>query len=799
MVSAIVRKSYRDLSKKKARTFFTIVTIALGVMGMSLFAVEPLADRGVLEEMDKANMANVRVTVNDINLTMDNIIELEGLDNIDEVETRAIYLTKVKIGNRWNNAIMLGLVDYNDQKVDHVYTSSGDTPTDFQVLSENGNSINGIHDWKKGTTITVKDSSGIERSMAVTGVGKSMTISGATTEGFAVFYSTVNTIRQLSGIEGYNLVSFDLKKTEDADIESTIEDIRNYLSDPEKVEEPVVAFANLPEVRKNDEWPGSEFLDQLMGFMYTLTILSLLASVFLISNTMNTIISEQKKEIAQMKAIGATKNQVFRSYLLTSGIMGFVGATIGAVMGIFITYFVLNTLGRPFGFEIDLMVHFPTVILSFFVGIGLVIGASMPALIRSSGVPVREGLESHGIAGAYGKGGFDRLLLRTKKMPRTVQMGLRNISRKKGRSASTIIQVAMAVGVFLGLVTFGYSLQIAVSGAWADRSFDILTYHDGSGGKTMTEDMAASFYEIDGIEAVEPFMITGAQIGERNVEIWGYVQDTTSWDYGKTMSKGRWFSQDDHEQNRTVLVIGEALAEFEDLEVGDNIPVMTATGEFEFTIIGLQSSLMDNGQSVQAPLSTLQHVLQKNNTVSGFFIHTTSKDHDDIDRVSTMVEEHLLDKGFVVNNQIHYVMEERNKVQNQGIMDLFMIISLLVVFISMIGLMSTLTMNILERTKEIGMMRCIGSKANDIRLVFGSEGIFLALIGWIIGIPAGYMIGYYISMLVEESMKLTMTFYFPLIYLFWSFIIAMIGTILIIQAPLFRAVRFKPGDALRYQ
>ena len=83
MFSAIVRKSFRDLSKRKARTFFTILTIALGVMGVSLFAVTPLADKSALTEIEKANMANVRISVTDVNLTESNLHELEDIDNVD--------------------------------------------------------------------------------------------------------------------------------------------------------------------------------------------------------------------------------------------------------------------------------------------------------------------------------------------------------------------------------------------------------------------------------------------------------------------------------------------------------------------------------------------------------------------------------------------------------------------------------------------------------------------------------------------------------------------------------------------
>ena len=61
-----------------------------------------------------------------------------------------------------------------------------------------------------------------------------------------------------------------------------------------------------------------------------------------------------------------------------------------------------------------------------------------------------------------------------------------------------------------------------------------------------------------------------------------------------------------------------------------------------------------------------------------------------------------------------------------------------VVLIVLIGLMSTLVMNILDRTTEIGMLRCIGARARDIKHVFSAEALFLAAIGWIVGVPLGF-------------------------------------------------------------
>jgi putative ABC transport system permease protein len=226
---------------------------------------------------------------------------------------------------------------------------------------------------------------------------------------------------------------------------------------------------------------------------------------------------------------------------------------------------------------------------------------------------------------------------------------------------------------------------------------------------------------------------------------------------------------------------------------------MTATGREGFSIIGIDTGLMDDGQVAYAPLSTMQDVLQLGDGVTGFFLRTDSSDHAAIDRASTTVADGMLGRGYVVDTNILYVLEENNQQRNQVIINLLLIVSLIIVLISLIGLMSTLTMNILDRTREIGMMRCLGARAREIRNMFSSEGAFLSLAGWTVGLPMGFIIANVITAGIAAQMKIRLPLIFPLAYVVWSLVIALLGTVAIIQAPLLRATRLKPGDALRYQ
>lgn len=97
------------------------------------------------------------------------------------------------------------------------------------------------------------------------------------------------------------------------------------------------------------------------------------------------------------------------------------------------------------------------------------------------------------------------------------------------------------------------------------------------------------------------------------------------------------------------------------------------------------------------------------------------------------------------------------------------------------------------------MMRCIGSKGSHLRKVFGSEGLTMALAGGLIGVPLGLLTGHFLNYMIYELIGLDMALVFPIKFVLIAISMTIVLTVLIIQPPLFRAARFRPGDALRYQ
>ena len=143
-------------------------------------------------------------------------------------------------------------------------------------------------------------------------------------------------------------------------------------------------------------------------------------------------------------------------------------------------------------------------------------------------------------------------------------------------------------------------------------------------------------------------------------------------------------------------------------------------------------------------------------------------------------------------------MREQQVAANANITMSITVLGLLIVAISMVALINAITIGILERTREIGVLRSIGARARDVRRIFATEGLVVALLGWTVGVPLGYALARAIGWLAGNAVGLDIAFVFPATHVAVALLGSVILALVVMLAPLRRAVRFKPGEALRY-
>ncbi|HSL65833.1 MAG TPA: FtsX-like permease family protein [Gaiellaceae bacterium] len=793
MLSASLRKSINDLSRRRARTIFTVATLALAVASFSFFAIPPLIDRAMQEEVRSGRLADVTVTMRPVPLGDEQLDELARIPNVAAVEARNSVDIRVLVGERRAAARVIGVRDFADQGVDVVRVESGSLPRAGELLADVQNANVGLHDGSAGDSVRTVAAAGggaAGESFRISGRGRSLPGGEQVQdENVIVFYATAETVARLSGEPGYGTLAFRLRDPGSAAAGQTIGRVRASLR-----EAPGFAgFANLPEVRPPGEWPGKGETERFAQLLGVITAFALLSALVLISNTMTTLVGEQTREIGIMRAVGARRRQVALVYLRTALLLGALGAAVGVVVGIVLSNLLAAYFARTFwavdvGFGVD-----PAVLLvSVLVGLVAPPLAALPAIRRGVGTDLREALEASGSASGSQAGG-DRLLRSLAFLPRTMQIGLRNLGQRTRRSLATVTMVALAVGNLLAFLGVAAAATDASRASWADHLEDVRVWTSGS--KPFDAEADRTIRDTPGVASVQPALVNEVELSGHDAFVWGVPREPL---FRYRIAEGRWFGAEEERAREPVAVIERNLADAAGAEVGEHVTLATAAGSARFRITGIADNQQEDGTVLFVPLTTLRALLERPSGTTTYWIETTSSRQDVVDRTAAAVEDRLAALGYEVGSEITYVAERDEIAANSSLTSTITVLGLLIVAISMVGLANAITTSVLERTREVGILRSLGARSRDVRRIFTTEAVALALGGWLLGVPLGYLLDRLLVRFIWEVIDVRLPVVFPP----WNIAVALVGAVVLSLAitalPIRRATRLRPGEALRY-
>ena len=790
MTSASWRKSVTDLTRRRARTALSVLTLAIAVASISFFAIPTLIDDAMQDEVREGRLADVVLAMRPVELTSEQLAILAALPNVDAIEPRASVDVRVLIGERRAPARVIGVRDLDRQGVDVVRVESGSLPGAGELLADVQDANVGVYDGRAGDTLIVLGGAGEEVPFRISGRARSLPGGEQVQdENVIVLYAPIETVTALGGDRGYGELALRLDDPSPSAARETVEAVGGSLAAvPE-----FGGFANLPAVRAPGDWPGKSDTETFAKLLGVITVLALLSALVLISNTMSTLVAEQTREIAIMRALGARRRQVALVYVRTTLLLGAIGAIVGTLLGIGLSSLLAASFGSTFwaidvGFGIDPVV----VLVSVLVGLVAPPLAALPAIRRGLRLDLRDALEASGAA-LGGQGRLDRALRRIEILPRVAQVGLRNLGRHARRSVATALIVALAVGNLLAVLAMAQAATESTQTAWRDHLEDVQI---STGGRALFDDRSeAAIRSTPGVAEAEAVLKNTVELGGSEAFVWAVEQEPL---FRYRLTEGRWFSGEEVEAREPVAVIERNIAQLKGIDVGDRVLLTTAAGDAEVHIVGIVKNQQENGTALYLPLTTARTLLGRPDTASAYWVKMDSSDPAFVDRTTSLLEDRLAALGYEVSSEIRYVAERDEVAANRSLTTSIAVLGFVIVAISMVGLANAITTNVLERTREIGVLRSIGARARDVRRIFTTEGMVLAIVGWLVGIPLGYALTRLLVWLVWEVVDVRIPVLFPL----WNILIALIGTIVLGLAVLFfpvrRAVRFRPGDALRY-
>jgi ABC-type lipoprotein release transport system permease subunit len=525
--------------------------------------------------------------------------------------------------------------------------------------------------------------------------------------------------------------------------------------------------------------------------------MALLLTCLLILTTMNTMLTEQFKIIGTMKAIGARRGKIMRGYLLTVGIYALIGTALGLALGLFLCTQVANLVAQQTKLDLGPYQPAPSVILFSLVA-GLVIpelAALLPLWIGTR-ITVHQAMASYGIN--TGSAGRKRNgLLRISGVSQTVLLSLRGIFRKPGRALLTIVALMLSATVFMVAQTVNNSINVTGAATrFVNSDFEISL----GAAPIPSQQIVARLRALPNVAQVEPFDHTDVTIADHRTRIYGIPASTHF--YTPQVIAGRWLNE--HELN--TLVISDIAAGRLNEHVGQSITLTQGSSQLSWQVVGIVHDL-ENATGTADPhgrpgsmfttLDNLNDSLRHIPAESASQLELSAHDHNQatLERLHGEIQQ-ALQQAKVWEATVQYASSGLDL--TTVIYALFDTVAITVALVGLLGLTNMLAAEVLERRKEIGILRSLGATGRHIGLIFWVEGLALALIAWIPGfllaVPGSYTMLGVVNANIGPIQFALNPVVIPLTLLF-----IVIVSFLASFGPALRASRLRIGEILRYE
>jgi putative ABC transport system permease protein len=485
--------------------------------------------------------------------------------------------------------------------------------------------------------------------------------------------------------------------------------------------------------------PGHHFAYSIsQGMFFVLSVLgwlTVLLSAVLIVNTITALMSQQTRQIGIMKAVGGETLQIFAMYAVLILIFGSgalliavplankAAQTIGDGMAAWLNFFTATYRGYPSALVQQIIV---ALVVPFL--------AALLPLYNSVRVPVREAFSDYGI-GSNVKPKHKSVSKTALFLPRPMRLSLRNAFRRKARLALTLFTLVLAGAIFIGVFNLWASFDQVIHEIEGYFLADInVSFSRGY----RFDKVAPIALKIPGVSSVEGWLEYPGTLMSEDEDMAGsqivfVAPPSSSTLIDPIISGGRWLEPGDE----NAVVIGNQLQNmFPDLKLGDSLRIKINDRETQWRIVGFYTITGNTDVPlIYTNYEYISHLIGQPGMV--YSLRVITREHDSI--AQTHVNDQLLAlfeaRGVRVSTTQLSADFVRDQTSSTDIFVYFMLVmASLIAVVGGLGLMGTMGINVLERTREIGVMRAIGASNWDIQSIVIVEGIVIGLISWLISI-----------------------------------------------------------------
>lgn len=715
------RKAIGDLRQHRGRTLLAVLAIAVGLAAagtvLDTWALVQVATREGFLASDPV-AATLRVDSVPAGL----IARVRALPGVRDVESRRTTVARIAVNGTTFTAVLFTSDDPSARRIGRLRGASGAWPPADGALTVERSSLDfsGI---AVGETVRLSVDDGAPVDARVSGIARDVGLAPGWMEHLVYGFVSRGTLRAI-GVS-----------THDNELRLVVDDatldragVRRIAATVRDVVESTGVRVSAVDVPVPGEHIHAAQMDSLLYTQGAFGLMALLLAAFLVVNLIAAMLAGQVREIGVMKAIGARSSQIGALYLTVAAALGAAAALLAIPAAIMVgtRYAALKAELLNFdlaGHSIPIWV----LLVQAVTGVLLPVVAAAFPVWRGCRMSVADALRDVGLHDAASA---PVALHRLGGLSRPILLSLRNAFRRRQRMVLTLLALSTAGATFIGAL----NLRRAVRGA-TDLAFDALRYDFNLrvAEPLAPDSLAAVARAVAGVADAEAWTGTTATVAREDGTFGNgfpvIAPPAESRLFVPTIRAGRRLLASDGR----ALVIGRGLLRQEpELAVGSRVRLAIAGRTEEWTIVGIA----DAGPAPTAFAARETILPLVGGRASTVVVRTELRaESAQLDAIR-LVRAAFGDRGIAVAASVR-LAESRRSTEDHLLMvvDFLGAMAWLMLLVGGLGLGSTMAIAVLERTREIGVLRAIGARDRSVLVLVQVEGLTIGLLSWALALP----------------------------------------------------------------